>query len=306
MDQALETIVAQAIERLLGGLRSETPEMAQPLSDWMHALAGGHAPQAYFAHPLAFPTLQLPWWVAQSLGHASEPALQADLVYSSINGYYFIRMIDNVMDGEATVEAKLLPALAWFHTEFQSVYQARFTPTHPFWALYRRVWLGTAEAAVHDARLGQITLAMFEQASARKVGAALIPVAAVCHHHGRPDLIAPWSEMVHRLGKWHQMLNDSFDWHKDSRHGNMTHFLSEAERLRQPNESAVEWIVRRGFGTACTTLRRWMGEAQATAARLGSPALEAYLVGRSAQFEQRAASALAGLEALGRLAAVTR
>lgn len=302
MDEQLDGIVARAMQRLLAELACATPNMAPPVAGWMRALAGDHPPEAYFTHPLAFPTLLLPWWVAQSLGHPADVGFHEDVAYSSINGYYFIRMIDNVMDGEATVEAGLLPALAFFHTEFQATYQAHFAAGHPFWALHRNVWLGTAEAAIHDARLGAITLEVFEQASARKVRAALIPVAAVCHHHGRAELIAPWSDMVHRLGKWHQMFNDSFDWHKDTLHGNMTYFLSEAQRLKHASETPMEWIVRGGFDSACDTLRQWMREAQALAATLNCPAMERYLVQRAALFERRAHQAVAGFAALRELA----
>lgn len=304
MDSSLQQLIATAVDRVGGALLAATPRMAQPVAEWMRALSGGQPPAAYFTHPLAFPTLMLPWWLEQSLGGDPEPVLQSDLAYSSVNGYYFIRMIDNVMDGEATVEVKLLPALAFFHTEFQAVYQSRFPPSHPFWPLFRQVWFGTAEAAVADAWLTDITHAMFEQASAHKVRAALIPLAAVCLHHGRPELIEPWSEFVYRMGKWHQMLNDTFDWHKDSRHGNMTYFLSEAQRRRHASESAAEWIVRAGFREACETLGRWMQEVQDHAARLRCPPLEHYLAQRSAQFERRAREAQAGLAGLAQLAAV--
>lgn len=306
MDETLGRTVSRAMQRLQAELVATTPQMAGPVADWMQALAGGAEPAAYFSHPLAFPTLQLPGWVARSLGGETDAAFQEDLAYSSINGYYFIRMIDNVMDGEATVEARLLPVLAFFHSEFQGVYQARFEAGHPFWALYRRVWLGTAEAAVVDGRLDAISLEAFEQASARKVGAALIPVAAVCHRLGRVDRIGPWSELVHRLGKWHQMLNDSFDWHKDSVHGNRTHFLSEAQRLKHPDESPMAWVVRCGFDGACDTLRVWMRETQAVAGALDCPPLVQYLAERAGQFEVQARRARAALRVLGPLAAAWR
>jgi hypothetical protein len=306
MDEALSHTVSRALQRLQAELAEATPQMAGPVTDWMRELAGGAEPLAYFSHPMAFPTLQLPGWVAHSLGGGIDAAFEEDLAFSSINGYYFIRMIDNVMDGEATVETRLLPALASFHSAFQGVYQAHFAAEHPFWALYRRVWLGTAEAAVVDARLGSITREAFEEASARKVGAALIPVAAVCHRLGRAEQIAPWAELVHRLGKWHQMLNDSFDWHKDSVHGNTTYFLSEAQRLKHPDESPMAWVVRCGFDGACDTLRGWMHEVQVLAATLGCPPLVQYLGDRAAQFEAQARAARDALRVFGPLATLRR
>jgi hypothetical protein len=304
MDRQLGEIIAQSARRLLDELEQTAPGLRAPLADWMRALAGGHAPEAYFQHPLAFPTLLLPWWVDQSLNRDPDLSFHADIVYSSINGYYFIRMIDNVMDGEGTVEKNLLPALAFFHTEFQTAYQKYFPPSHPFWELYRRVWFGTAQAAVQDASLDEITLETFERASAQKVSAALIPAAAVCHRAERPDLIAPWSEFVFRIGKWHQMFNDLFDWHKDSMNGNRTFFLSEARRLKGASESETAWIVREGFAYGCDLMRGWMGEAQDLADALNSPALAQYLHGRGGLFEERARASCEGLAALRKLARI--
>ena len=305
MDEKLSQLITQSIERLLGELEQTAPELHPPIQAWMQSLAGGLAPEAYFKHPLAFPTLLLPWWAEQSLRGEPDPSLQFDIAYSSINGYYFIRMIDNVMDDEATVEKKLLPALAFFHTEFQTSYQKYFPLDHPFWALHRKVWFGTAQAAIGDARLAEIDLNAFEMLSAQKVSAAMIPVAAICHYHNRTDVMAPWLEFVHRIGKWHQMFNDVFDWHKDSQSGNQTYFLSEARRLKRPAESEFEWIIREGFSQGCNQLRAWMLDAQDLADTLDCPELAKYLDERSALFETRAKTSLEGMEALAKLAALT-
>lgn len=301
MHETLSRIITQSIQRLVNELEHITPDMVSPISEWMKSLAGDHAPEAYFKHPLAFPTLLLPWWVEESLDKEMNLDFQADLAYSSINGYYFIRMIDNVMDGEDTVEKKLLPSLAFFHTEFQTAYQVRFAPTHPFWGLYRSVWFGTAQAAIHDAQLSEITLEMFEKASAQKVSAALIPIAAICHRYNRPDLIEAWSEFVFRMGRWHQMFNDVFDWHKDSQNGNETYFLSEAKQLKGETESSMAWIIREGFAHGCKTLRTWMREAQELASTLNNPSVLAYLEERADLFEKRAQDAINGFEVLSKI-----
>ena len=305
MDERLSRIITQSTQRLLAELAQVAPDMSAPVCGWMNSLAGGHAPEAYFKHPLAFPTLLLPWWLEETLSRQMDLDFQADIAYSSINGYYFIRMIDNVMDGEDTVEKKLLPSLAFFHTEFQSAYQKHFAPNHPFWELYRKVWFGTAEAAIHDASIGEITLGTFERASAQKVRAAQIPVAAVCYKYGRPDLLEPWLEFVLRLGKWHQMFNDVFDWHKDSQNGNRTYFLSEAARHKAAGESELAWILREGLAQGCDNLRLWMLDAQDLADTLHSPALKAYLKERVTMFETRARASLEGAAVLGKLAAAT-
>jgi hypothetical protein len=303
MHPQLSEIITQSTQRLLNELEATTPNMAEPVSAWMRALAGGHAPEAYFKHPLAFPTLLMPWWLEESLHAEMDLDFQADIAYSSINGYYFIRMIDNVMDDDSETEKKLLPALAFFHTEFQTAYHKHFAPAHPFWELYRSVWFGTAQAAIHDASVGEITLEMFEQASAQKVSAALIPVAAVCYKYQRPELIAPWSKFVHRIGMWHQGFNDIFDWHKDSANGSQTYFLSEAKRLKRENETVTEWIIRDGFAQGCDTMRTWMQEAQHLAKTLNNATLVQYLEERAELFDKRAQDSINGFKILSKLSA---
>ncbi|MBI3168829.1 MAG: hypothetical protein HYZ22_10145 [Chloroflexi bacterium] len=305
MDERLSTIITQSVERLLATLHQSTPQIQPQVQDWMRSLAGGHAPDAYFKHPLAFPTLLLPWWVEQSFGQSPSLELHSDIAYSSINGYYFIRMIDNVMDGETTIEKALLPALGFFHTEFQSAYQTYFPASHPFWELYKNVWFGAHQAAILDAQLREIDLYAFENMASQKVSAARIPAAAICHHYGRTDTMEDWFEWVRRFGKWHQMFNDVFDWYKDSSNGNQTYFLSEAERLKRADESAIQWIVREGFESGCDTLRLWMKETQDLAATLNCPELVQYLEKRSALFEERTRNSLEGLQALGKLVMVS-
>ncbi len=302
MESRLHSAIDAAVQQLFDRLDTHLPESAALIGQWMQVLAGGHGPRAYFTHPQAFPTLALPHWAAESLGIPADPEFQFQLAYSSICGYYFIRMIDNVMDREATLEAGLLPALAFFHAEFQSVYQQHFDVGNSFWPLFRSAWYGTADAAMLDAGSDRITLETFEAVSARKVRAALIPVGAVFVRHEHYSSIASWSALTYQLGRWHQMENDLFDWHKDQRNGNLTYFLSEAERRREANETAMEWVVRTGFRETSGLLRGWIGDATAMARTLGSDSLTFYLEARAELFDQRTRVALAGLDGLHRIA----
>lgn len=302
MESSLQVAIDGAVHLLSDRLGTHLPDSAAAIGEWMHTLSAGCGPRAYFTHPQAFPTLALPHWAAASLRSAADPEFQLQLAYSSICGYYFIRMIDNLMDREATHEVTLLPALAFFHAEFQSVYQQCFELASPFWPLFRSAWYGTAEAAMLDARSKQITLETFEAVSARKVRAALIPVGAVFVRQGNYSPIASWSALTHQLGRWHQMENDLFDWYKDQRHGNRTYFLSAAEQQRDADETAMMWIVRTGFRETCDLLRGWIADTIRMAHALGSDALITYLHSRAAGFEQRAQVALAGLGGLQRIA----
>lgn len=300
--ESVNTAIDAAVRQLLDRLGTQLPGSAPLIRQWMDSLSGGHGPRAYFTHPNAFPTLALPHWATESVGAGADPEFHVPLAYSSICGYYFIRMIDNVMDREATLETTLLPALAFFHAEFQSVYQQCFETDSSFWPLFHNAWYGTAEAAMLDARSTQITLETFEATSARKVRAALIPVGAVFVRNGHDSAIEPWSALIYQLGRWHQMENDLFDWFKDQRNGNQTFFLSTAEQGRNADETATAWIFRTGFQDACDLLRGWIGGTVQTAHSLGSASLSTYLQARAEGFEQRARVALAGFASLQRIA----
>ena len=69
---------------------------------------------------------------------------------------YFIRLLDNVMDGHATVERELLPASAFFHSEFEGVYRALFAPASPFWPDYHDAWYSSWDVVAHEATLDVI------------------------------------------------------------------------------------------------------------------------------------------------------
>lgn len=304
LDPALDALLLRALSRLEATLQAEAPGLAAPLRTWQGTLARSADPADYFRQPIGFPLLQLPWWMAASLGWEGEAAagFLGEVVYSTINGYYFIRLLDNVMDGHATVEAALLPAAALFHTEFQTPYQAAFDARHPFWGVYRQAWFGAAAAATQDAQLAAVDRAAFERFAARKVSAAQIPLAAVGWRAGQPERWPAWAAFVEAFGAWHQMWNDVFDWHKDLRLGTRTYFLSEAERRALPGESPAAWVMREGFDWGLATLHTALAAAQALAAPLHSPALLAYLARRGQLLEQQAADVRPSLQHLHRLA----
>ena len=206
---------------------------------------------------------------------------QRDVVYSTVAGYYFVRLTDDLMDGEQ-VPPPVVPLLIVLHAEFEQTYHRHFAAGHPFWDDLARSSYQAAETASGDASQQRITREHFLASSARKVAGAKIPIAAVCHHSGRSDLVAPWSAFVDLLGRWHQMLNDMVGWSRDLKRGTPTYFLSEAAEQAGGDGSIAEWVISEGYAWAMDQLGPWMAELRVSAHELGSPSIARYLEHRDA------------------------
>lgn len=274
----LRLLVKRAYARLRRRFRTGAPVLSVPALAWTRTLSGGAPAERYFTHPEAFPMLLLPWWLEECIRGGPNRRLQAELVYSTMSGYYFVRMIDDLMDGERPPEAAVLPALYVFHTEFVRSYQGLFGFADEFWDALAATWLDSAEMASRDAINGAATRAQFIETSARKVVAARVPLAAVCHRHGRTDLLEPWYRFVDLFGRWHQMHNDISGWQIDLEHGRRTYFLSRAPT--RPRSAVGAWFVKEGLAGGFDELDGWMSECVAAASELGSPPLTAYLASR--------------------------
>jgi hypothetical protein len=303
-DDGMSRIIAAAFSRLHSELDRGGPFLAQQILGWIKGLSDTAQPEDYFKHPHAFPMLLLPWWVEKTLCQHPDPVFQADLVYSTVNGYYYIRLMDNVMDANATLELNLLPALNLFHTQFQAPYQRYFEHEHPFWDFFFGVWMTSAEVTMVDAGLAEVDRTQFVQVAAQKTCAAKIPLAAVCYQYEQPGLITPWAHFVELFGCWHQMRNDLFDWRRDLQRQARTYFLSEAERRKRSTETVAEWVVREGFAWGVQNLEAWMAELQALAGNLNSPDLEAYLDTREAMMRKQKEDVTDGLQNVAKLLAL--
>jgi len=300
----LQGIVRRAFSRLRRRLEVAVPSLSVYTKRWMQALAADAPPETYFTHPQAFPMVLLPWWLETKVHGVPARAFHGDVVYSTLNGYYFVRMIDDLMDSEHPPGPHVLPSLIVFHTEFQLTYHRHFPHDHPFWQAFTSASFSAAETASLDAGLDAIDREQFLQTSARKLAGAKVPIAAVCHRYGRPELLEPWSELVDLLGRWHQMLNDMRGWHRDLGHGTSTYFLSEASRRRVQTESIAEWAITKGFDWGFAQLDGWMEQLLTAAAEMDCPPLTAYLEYRRRALADERGSLMPSVSALGRLASI--
>ncbi len=304
----LET-VDTAFARLGSMLAAGAPTLGSHFADWQSELAGGAAPTAYYTHPDAFPLLLLPWWLDGTLHDEPDRELLDEVTYSSICGYFVVRLIDDLMDGDRAVPAGLLPAIIVLHTEFIATYLAQFRSDDPFWEVLEGTSMMSSEVAGRDAGLADIDRATFLETSARKVAGAVIPIAAVAHHAGRPDLVEPWSALVDRLGAWHQMRNDILDWRRDLERGRATFFLSEARRAVADADdptSISAWVLDGGIEQGIGELEEAMTPLLDEAGRLGSDDLVSYLELRRSRLAADWQAMRPSLEAIRRLARALR
>jgi hypothetical protein len=183
-----------------------------------------------------------------------------------------------------------------------------FYAAHPFWGFFTTVWFHSAEVTLRDAALtnreqppGVMDETLFEQVAAQKIGAAKIPLAAVCYRYDRADLIEPWSQLVDRFGCWHQLLNDLLGWHRDYSRQSYTYFLAEAERRRGDGEPVVNWVAREGFAWAVDQLQGWLLDLKELAAELHSPELVSYLETRETMLRKQTDEISVGLQNLAKL-----
>jgi hypothetical protein len=266
----------RAARQSLNHLGNYSPLLAKHISPWLATRCDILHPESYFTAPAATPILALPWWLELRIRGEIDAAFQTDLMYSSINAYYFVRLLDDIMDGHGFDRAAL-PALHPFHFWFSSTYAKYFPPDHPFWREFERMLMTTAEAVTVDSTLVNIQEADFLRASARKFAAGAIPIAAVSFHYERAELLPAWENFFELFARWQQTRDDVLDWSGDLDAGRRSWLLCEAERRRVEDEGIAEWMGREGFQWANSVLERCMEEALTAAAGLDSPELVAYL-----------------------------
>jgi hypothetical protein len=275
-DAQFRKMVNDACLRIQAELMRGAPFLAEPVCGWMSHLSPTSDAAEYFLQPRTFPLLLLPWWAARTFAAEPDREFLADVVYSTVNGYYYIRLLDNLMDGHGTVELKILPATAFFHTEFQAAYHKYFDAAHPFWDIFRSAWFSGSDAVAREFDLDRIDEAEFERVTVVKLAGARIPLAAVAFRHDAGERLQCWEEFALALARWSQMEDDLFDWHDDLRRGKTSHFLTEARR-HQGLETVEAWVIREGFQRGIASLQRELDALRHLVPPLNSPDVIRYL-----------------------------
>jgi hypothetical protein len=303
-DARFRNMVNDACIRIQTELMHRAPFLGEQVCGWMSRLSPTSDASEYFLQPRVFPFLLLPWWAARAFAAEPDREFLVDVVYSTVNGYYYIRLLDNLMDGHGTVELKILPATAFFHTEFQATYQKYFDAVHPFWEIFRSAWFSASDAVTRESDLDCMDQVEFERVTVVKLAGSRIPLAAVAFRHDAGERLQCWEKFALALARWSQMEDDLFDWHDDLRHGKTSHFLTEAG-LHQGLETVEAWIIREGFQQGITTLQRELDALRHLVPPLNSPDVVRYLDARETILERLKTSIGAGFRILEDVASIT-
>jgi hypothetical protein len=298
-DVTLAKIVTVAAQRFAADLRRDLPAVARHLERHLRRVPPLAKPTASLV-PDAFPSFALAYWMTPEASRSSVSDFQIDVAYSTFSGYYAIRLIDNLTDRDGPVELPaLLPAAGYFHWRFLAPYLQHFPSGHEFWMEFHRVWSDQANQTAADALAPDITEEVFRQVSARKFGAAKVPLAAVACHYGIPDGLERWCEFVDTLGAFVQLMNDFLDWRHDADHGINTLLQSESRRRRRPGESHEDWFVREGCAWGCDRVRAEMNDVAERGRSLKSEDAERWIRTRAQRLDQQLAQAAADPLATG-------
>lgn len=248
-DPELRGFIESAYSRLVSNINATDPVFAKKVLAWIQAVSGDLSPIDHLTHQNAFPFFLIPYWLEKSINPEFDKQFQEDIIFSSFNLYYYVIMLDNLMDQDQLEALELSPALHLFHTWFQLPYQNHFPGGHSFWDDFQKIWFQTAVVTTADACLTNIDEKSFLDVSSQKAYFAGIPTVAVCLKHGRPDLVEPWTRFFYAFGQWNQMFNDVVkSWERDIENDSLTFFLCEGKKRKKPDESLYTWVIREGYG----------------------------------------------------------
>ncbi len=293
-DPLLEQLISNALLRFDANLRAALPRTAPQLLKFLHGVPTG--PE----HVLSvrnFPHFVLPYWLSPARKRGVDADFQTDMIYSTISGYYAIRLCDNISDNDGPPELrKFAPCTAYFDSEFIRPYMKYFRKAHRFWDFFDKVWAQQAEASSADSLLDDVDSDTFSLLSSKKFTAIKIPISAV--HFRYRELGASferWLRFVDCLGSFAQFSNDFFDWNHDSRYG-ITTYISSESRRRAPGENIAKWFLREGFDWGVAELKARFNNVRMEAEALGNDEVLTWTVTRGQTLDRDIVAARSGLE----------
>jgi hypothetical protein len=301
-DPALQVVVSNALQRFEANLHAALPRAALHLRQHLQRVPT--KPEHFFV-ARNFPHFLLPWWFSPTAEREADADFQTDLIYSSINGYYAIRLCDNIADNDGPPELRsLAPCTLYFDSEAIAPYRTHFPASHAFWKSFDTFLAGQAEASTVDSLLQDVDGETFASLSSQKFTGTKIPMAAVRWRY--PVLEGSfdrWLDFVDCLGNFTQFNNDFFDWRRDSLHGITTYVSSEAKR-QAPDESLTSWFVREGFDWGAGELKLRFGHVILRAEGLDNEGILNWVIERGRTLEDAIGKVRSGLNLMKTLGSV--
>jgi hypothetical protein len=301
-DSLLHQCLSNALLRFEANLDGALPRTAPYLR---RLLRGVPTRPDHFLAIRNFPHFLLPYWLSPVADRVADAGFQTDLIYSSLNGYYAIRLCDNIADNDCPPELrKLAPCTLYFDSEAIAPFRKLFPATHEFWHLFDKLLAQQAEASAADSLLEDVDEETFTCLSSKKFTGTKIPLSAVRYRYQVSEsAFERWVQFVDCLGNFAQFNNDFFDWRHDSIHGIITYVSSESRR-RAPGDSVTTWFLREGFEWGVAELQLRFDNAKLHARALGNEAVLDWLIARGRALEGDIGKLRSGLKLLKRLGSV--
>ncbi|MGA9245514.1 MAG: class 1 isoprenoid biosynthesis enzyme [Silvibacterium sp.] len=279
-------LVRYSIDRLREELK--TMETASAVF-WARAEGLGQGdPDYLFLNPFSTPAFLFPLWVERSISPTQDMAFQYELAYAATALYFYVRILDDAMDGHVE-SGPLLPLLTSLYAHCNRALQNLFPHGDPFWAYFYRLIDLSTDAMIVDFSAANLTSEDFLQLAAQKSYCVLIPMTAVLCKYKRYDQFERWSELWHAFSAWNQMGDDVRDWYSDRKSNLCTYVLSQAQRLKRKDESVEQWMLQDGYRWSFGVLNQFAKRARELAAELNVPEMEEELGARYDQLSQHLA-----------------
>src|SRR5271154_4232934 len=114
-DPVLEEFVSNAFRRFDANLEIALPRSGPKLRELLHRVP---TRPEHVVSARGFPHLVLPYWLSPGRERVEDAEFQTDVIYSSISGYYSIRLCDNIADNDCPPELrKLSPCALYFDNQ---------------------------------------------------------------------------------------------------------------------------------------------------------------------------------------------
>ena len=176
-DAVLEEFVSNAFRRFDANLEAALPRSTPKLREFLRRVP---TRPEHVVYARGFPHVVLPYWLSPTRRRVADAEFQTDVIYSSISGYYSIRLCDNIADNDCPPELrKLAPCTLYFDSEAIRPYMKHFPANHEFWSLLDTFLAQQAEASAADGLLDDVDAETFASLSSRKFTGTKIPLAAV-------------------------------------------------------------------------------------------------------------------------------